>query len=135
MLFEVKDWSQCKIGIIGLGYVGLPALMAFAEKYNVVGFDVDSNHVSGLNAGCDRTGSFCPNEIWAAKSRSTSFVISDVPSSLTNVDFFIVTVPTPVTKLNEPDLAPLAAACEEIGNFLRKGAVVVFESTVYPGCT
>jgi UDP-N-acetyl-D-galactosamine dehydrogenase len=120
-----------KIGVIGLGYVGLPVAVALAEKFpDVVGFDISQGRVTELRAGNDRTG-----EIDAERLRACSLRISASAEDLADRTFFIVTVPTPIDASRQPDLGPVRSACRLIGAQLKPGAVVVFESTVYPGVT
>ncbi len=120
-----------KIGVIGLGYVGLPVAMAFAEKFgDVVGFDIDTRKIDALKNGRDITAQFSPNELAA-----TALRFSADPTPLRDRSFFIVTVPTPIDSDKRPDLRPLIAASTTIGRVLSRGAVVVYESTVYPGVT
>ena len=120
-----------KIAIIGLGYVGLPVAVALARKFEgVIGFDVSQRRVDTLNAGNDWTGEISDDELAA----STLSVTSD-PTQLAEASFLIVTVPTPIDDEKRPDLSPIRSACELIGKRLKKGAIVVFESTVYPGVT
>jgi len=119
-----------KIAIIGLGYVGLPLAVALARHFPVTGFDIDENRISQLNSGFDRT-----REIEESILKTTTFSLSSNPSVLIDQDVYIVTVPTPVTHEKLPDLTPLQKATEIIGKYLSKNAIVVFESTVYPGVT
>ncbi|MEM6491981.1 MAG: nucleotide sugar dehydrogenase, partial [Pseudomonadota bacterium] len=118
------------IGVIGLGYVGLPLAVALAKRYSVVGFDVDTTRVAELRAGRDRTG-----EIDGPRLSACSAQISDDPTSIKGLDLYIITVPTPVDEANQPDLGPVRAACRTVGEAMTRGAVVVLESTVYPGVT
>jgi UDP-N-acetyl-D-glucosamine/UDP-N-acetyl-D-galactosamine dehydrogenase len=118
------------ISIIGLGYVGLPLAVALAQHYDVIGFDIDADRVAAIAAGEDRTG-----EIERAALLATSLRVTSEPAALERATLHIVTVPTPVTPENEPDMRALFAACETVGRALRPGATVVFESTVYPGVT
>lgn len=114
---------------MGLGYVGLPVAIAMAKKFpHVVGFDTSERRVETLQAGEDWTGEVEPAELAAS-----SLEISSDPDALKGASFFIVTVPTPIDEDNRPDLSPLNSACEIIGPRLSPGAIVVFESTVYPG--
>ncbi|WP_018231917.1 nucleotide sugar dehydrogenase [Thioalkalivibrio thiocyanodenitrificans] len=120
-----------RVGVIGLGYVGLPVALGFARHYpDTVGFDVSERRVRTLGEGCDHTGEVTPNELAAASVRFTTD-----PADLQGVTFFVVTVPTPIDDNRQPDLRPVMAACETVGRALSPGAVVVFESTVYPGVT
>jgi UDP-N-acetyl-D-galactosamine dehydrogenase len=119
-----------RIAVVGLGYVGLPVALAFAHKFPTVGFDVDAGKVAELARGFDRNHEH-PAEVLAA---STLKMTSD-PRDLEGCTFFIVAVPTPVDRNNVPDLSPVERASETVGRALSPGAVVVFESTVYPGVT
>ena len=119
-----------KIGVVGLGYVGLPLAVAFARKHEVVGFDISSRRVASLREGVDWTNEVPPEEL-----QRSSFLITDRPADLAAAETLIVTVPTPIDEANRPDFSPLLTACELIGPFLSVGNVVVFESTVYPGVT
>ncbi|MBV9375770.1 MAG: nucleotide sugar dehydrogenase, partial [Alphaproteobacteria bacterium] len=117
--------------VIGLGYVGLPVALALAKKFEpVVGFDISGPRIAALRRAEDTTG-----EVTHAALRETRLKFSDNPDRLDGASFFIVTVPTPIDAERRPDLSPLEAACALIGPHLQKGAVVVFESTVYPGLT
>lgn len=120
-----------RIAVIGLGYVGLPLAAAFAAKYDTVGFDISGARVAALSQGRDVTGELSAAELACAQRLRFS---SD-PRCLSNIDVFVVTVPTPVDSDKRPDLGPLRAASETVGKVLSKGAVVVYESTVYPGAT
>lgn len=122
--------TQPKIAIVGLGYVGLPLGVALAHYFPVTGFDIDSTRIAELNTGFDRT-----HEIEAAVLKATTLNMSAAPEVLNDQDVYIVTVPTPVTDQNLPDLLPLQKASETLGKFLKPNAIVVFESTVYPGVT
>ncbi len=120
-----------KIAVIGLGYVGLPVALAFARKFpGTVGFDINQEKVKALRAGDDRTGEV-PAEVLKASTLSMTWD----PAALKDCTFFVVAVPTPVDKNNRPDLTPVVKASETVGRVLKKGAVVVYESTVYPGVT
>jgi UDP-N-acetyl-D-galactosamine dehydrogenase len=117
--------------VIGLGYVGLPVALALAQKFEpVIGFDISQRRIAALRDGEDRTG-----EVTGAVLRETRLRLTDDPESLNEASFFIVTVPTPIDSERRPDLAPLEGACGLIGPHLKRGSVVVFESTVYPGLT
>lgn len=119
------------IAIIGLGYVGLPLAVAFGNKYNTLGFDINTTRVSELSKGIDRTLESDKNKIESASQLTFSSTIED----LLSCDIFIVTVPTPINQFKAPDLEPLLKASEMLGKVLKKGAIVIYESTVYPGCT
>lgn len=122
-----------KITIIGLGYVGLPLAVLFASKHKVTGFDTNSKRVGELKQGIDRTGETAPQTL--SDAIDNGLIITDNDNLIKDSDVFIVTVPTPVDANNRPDLAPLIAASRTVGNVIRKGNVVIFESTVYPGVT
>src|SRR5579872_2400924 len=136
---EGKDIEQFKIGVIGLGYVGLPLAVEFAKKYNVTGFDVNPARVTEINKGHDRTMEVSAESLKAvsneAGSKNSGLFCSDQLSSIKDCNFYIVTVPTPIDKHNRPDLLPLYKASETVGQVLKKGDIVVYESTVYPGVT
>ncbi len=119
------------IAIIGLGYVGLPLAIEFGKINNVVGFDINTSRLDELRAGHDRTLEMSAAELKSAIHLTFSNNIADIRKS----DFFIVTVPTPIDEYNRPDLTPLIKASETVGKALKPGAVVIYESTVYPGCT
>ncbi len=120
-----------RIAVIGLGYVGLPVALAFAREFpGTVGFDVHVEKVDELRRGHDRN-----HEVSEAVLRETSLEMTCDPKALEGVTFFVVAVPTPVDKNNVPDLSPVVRASETVGRALTKGAVVVYESTVYPGVT
>lgn len=120
-----------RIAVIGLGYVGLPVALAFARVFDgVVGFDIDEGRVAELNAGHDRT-----NEVDSEALASTTLKMSASLDDLRGATFHVVTVPTPIDENRQPDLRPCVAASRTVGSVLEKGAVVVFESTVYPGVT
>lgn len=118
------------IGILGLGYVGLPLAIEFANKYNLVGYDKSKERIVGLRKGFDST-----LEVTKEELTKTSMKFSDDPQDLKNCNVYIVTVPTPITSFKQPDLAPLVGACETVAGNLNEGDIVIFESTVFPGCT
>jgi len=118
------------VAVIGLGYVGLPLAIALAEKHNITGFDIDRSRVGELASGHDRTG-----EITAERLGASSIQLTDDPDATAGADVFIVTVPTPVNAANEPDLGAIVAASGTVGRQMAPGAIVVFESTVWPGVT
>jgi UDP-N-acetyl-D-galactosamine dehydrogenase len=120
-----------KIGIIGLGYVGLPLAVEFGKILDVVGFDINQGRIDELKKGIDRTLEVESEELTSAKHLSFSSSIADLKS----VNYFIVTVPTPVDEFHVPDLKPLQSASRSVGSVLKKGDIVIYESTVYPGCT
>ncbi len=119
-----------KITIIGLGYVGLPLAIEFGKKFNVLGFDISKSRIFELKKGIDSNGEFTENEILHNKIQFTH-----TEKDVGNSDFYIITVPTPLKKNNEPDLRPLKSASQIVGKKIKKGDIVIYESTVYPGCT
>lgn len=130
MLLKVKS-GEIRLALIGLGYVGLPLAVEFGKKFDTVGFDVKKERLEALRNGVDVTLETSPHELKAAKFLK----YSDDPEDLRDRDIFIITVPTPVDKYNRPDLSPLYKASETVGKVMKKGAIVIYESTVYPGCT
>lgn len=125
------------IAIIGLGYVGLPLAVAFAEKYTVIGFDINDNRISELNSGADHTLEVSEEVLKRVLNPSgeNGLTVTSNPEALSAASVFIVTVPTPTNKFNQPVLTPLQNASKTIGKVLKEGAVVIYESTVYPGVT
>jgi len=121
---------EYKIGVIGLGYVGLPLAVAFAEKFPVVGFDINPERVESLKQGIDKTG-----EVSAEALGKVEMEYTFDEALLEDCNFFIVTVPTPIDVTNRPDLSFLIKASETVGRRIKNGAIVVYESTVYPGAT
>lgn len=120
-----------RIAIIGLGYVGFPLAVEFGKLYPTLGFDIDLDRINELKRGVDRT-----HEVSEEQLKSSTFLkFSSVESDLSNYQIFIVTVPTPIDHFKKPDLSPLMKASEMIGKYLKKGDIVIYESTVYPGCT
>lgn len=126
----LRDLSEIKIGIVGLGYVGLPLAVEFSRFFDVVGYDLKKSRISELNSGFDRT-----SEVEAQDLKQNLIRFTDSADSLKDRNFFIVTVPTPVDANKKPDLGPLHAASTTIAKYLKPGDMVVYESTVYPGCT
>ncbi|MEJ2515479.1 MAG: Vi polysaccharide biosynthesis UDP-N-acetylglucosamine C-6 dehydrogenase TviB [Gammaproteobacteria bacterium] len=128
---NLPSLDQVRIGIIGLGYVGLPLAVAFGRKFPTVGFDVNAERVAGLREGRDET-----LEVSAAELASASHLAySDDAGALADCNIYVVTVPTPINRAKNPDLGPLKAASRTVGGLLKPGDVVVYESTVYPGAT
>lgn len=132
------------IAIIGLGYVGLPLARLFATKYPVIGFDINQNRINELRSGTDSTLEVSDDILQAvlvkenptaSSATSTGLFCSFDTSDIQGCNYFIVTVPTPVDKNNRPDLTPLYKASETVGKVLKKGDIVIYESTVYPGAT
>ncbi|MEZ5473814.1 MAG: Vi polysaccharide biosynthesis UDP-N-acetylglucosamine C-6 dehydrogenase TviB [Steroidobacteraceae bacterium] len=122
---------KCRIGVVGLGYVGLPLAVEFGKHFDTVGFDIKAPRVAELSRGRDSTLECSPAELQSAKRLSFTSKLAD----LKRCSVFIVTVPTPIDNYKRPDLTPLVKASESLGQVLKKGDVVVYESTVYPGCT
>jgi len=122
--------KKTKLAIIGLGYVGLPIALEFAKQISVIGFDINSKRVEMLRNRIDPS-----NEMTKKDFENCDIVFTDSLEALKEAGFFIVAVPTPVDQYNVPDLRPVTSASEAIGKVIRKGGYVVFESTVYPGCT
>jgi UDP-N-acetyl-D-galactosamine dehydrogenase len=117
-----------KIAVVGLGYVGLPVAVAFARAAPVIGFDIDRARVDELRAGRDRT-----REVDAADLAQPNLAYTSDPAALAGADFYIVTVPTPIDAANRPDLSAMLSASKTVGHALKRGDIVVYESTVYPG--
>lgn len=142
-IFEVlKEMTlitqQYKIAVIGLGYVGLPLAIEFGKKYQVLGFDINKKRIKDLLKGEDETNEADIEELKAAtslKSTGTGLHFSSDASDLRKYNVFIVTVPTPINQFKAPDLGHLLKASEMIGKVLKKDDIVIYESTVYPGCT
>ena len=130
---------EIKIAIIGLGYVGLPLARLFATKYSVVGFDINSSRIAELNSGLDKTLEISEKLLKSVLKKENSEKIGLFCSSSVNdiqdCNYYIITVPTPVNKDNTPDLTPLYKASETVATVIKKGDIVVYESTVYPGVT
>jgi UDP-N-acetyl-D-galactosamine dehydrogenase len=133
-----NDLGKVKIAIIGLGYVGLPLAVEFAKKHAVVGFDTGKRRVAELNSGFDRTlsadGAMLA-EVVKLDGADIGLHFTDKIEDTRDCNFYIVTVPTPVDKINRPDLTHLHKASETVGKVLQKGDIVIYESTVYPGAT
>ena len=126
-----------KIAIIGLGYVGLPLAVAFAEHYPTVGFDINRKRIVELQNGLDHTQEMDRDRLQGALSSTEEkgLTLTDNNEQLSDCTVFIVTVPPPITKFKTPDLGPLLAASATVGRALKSGDIVIYESTVYPGCT
>jgi UDP-N-acetyl-D-galactosamine dehydrogenase len=122
--------EQEKICVIGLGYVGLPVALSFAKKLPTVGFDIRQKRIDELKRGYDDTA-----EVTTADLTGTKLELTADPARLKDCTFFIVAVPTPIDSNNRPDLGPMIAASKTVGPHLKKGDVVCYESTVYPGVT
>ena len=119
------------VAVVGLGYVGLPLAVAFGRRQRTLGFDVDADKVSAYQRGHDPTGEMADADLKAAEYLE----FTTDAKTLAAADYLVITVPTPVDGARRPDLQPLLAACRTCGENMSKGVTVVFESTVYPGCT
>jgi len=131
--------QEKQIGVIGLGYVGLPLAIEFGKKYKVLGFDINKDRIEELTSGKDRTNeadldglSYVMN---LSNNGNKGLIFSSTVSDLISCNVYIVTVPTPIDQFKAPDLTPLLKASEMIGKVLKTGDIVIYESTVYPGCT
>lgn len=136
----MENNMNTKIAIIGLGYVGLPLARLFATKYPVIGFDINEQRISELNQGIDLTleveEDLLKSVLKSQNSSSSNYLLcSNKLEDIADCNYYIVTVPTPVDKHNKPDLTPLYKASETVAKVLKKGDIVVYESTVYPGVT
>jgi UDP-N-acetyl-D-galactosamine dehydrogenase len=120
-----------EIAIIGLGYVGLPLAIEFGKKFKTTGFDIDRKRIEELKIGIDKTNEVCKIQFDNACFISFSYNIEDIKKA----NIYIITVPTPIDKFNTPDLRPLLIASAMVGKLLKKNDIVIYESTVYPGCT
>lgn len=123
--------KDLKVAVVGLGYVGLPLAVEFGKKRTVVGFDINQGRIAELRQGIDSTLEVDAAELKEASELSFTFNLQD----LQKCNVFIVTVPTPIDEHKQPDLTPLVKASESIGKVLKKGDIVIYESTVYPGAT
>ncbi len=127
----MRDLNESRIGIIGLGYVGLPLAVEFGKRYDTVGFDIDATRIKALGEGVDRTLEVSAEELAESVRLRCTHALDDLRAC----NVFIVTVPTPIDAFKTPDFTPLIKASESIGRVLKAGDVVVYESTVYPGAT
>jgi len=125
--------NNTKIAVIGLGYVGLPLAHAFSEKYSVVGFDINQERIDELNSGFDRTLELSDTQV--KESLENGMVFTSNLDDTKECNIYIITVPTPIDNNNEPDLTPLIKSSQSVGKVLKKGDIVIYESTVYPGAT
>jgi UDP-N-acetyl-D-galactosamine dehydrogenase len=128
---KAQKIDNVRLAVIGLGYVGLPLAVEFGKQYPVLGFDINSERIESLRRGIDATLEVTGEEIIQA----TQLRFSCTPADLKNCNIYIVTVPTPIDDYKRPDLTPLIKASEAIGKTLKKGDIVIYESTVYPGAT
>jgi len=129
-MFDQIKSKKKKISVIGLGYVGLPIALEFARKVPVIGFDIKSERVDMMKNSIDPS-----QELSAEDFEGTDIEFTANPEDIKKADFHIVAVPTPINEHNQPDLRPLLSACKTVGQNIKKGDYIVFESTVYPGCT
>jgi len=131
--------TKIKIGVIGLGYVGLPLARLFGTKYNTVGFDINKERISELNSGTDSTLEVSDEQLQSVlkseMNESNGLFCSANIEDIEDCNYYVVTVPTPVDKNNRPVLTPLYKSSETVGKVLKKGDIVIYESTVYPGVT
>lgn len=138
-IFPQTDLQNVKIAIIGLGYVGLPLGVEFAKKYCVVGFDTGKKRIAELNRGHDHTSTVDIDDLKIAinsvNHSAVGLICTDRIENTSDCNIYIVTVPTPVDKINRPNLSHLYKASETVGRVLKKGDIVIYESTVYPGAT
>jgi UDP-N-acetyl-D-galactosamine dehydrogenase len=123
--------DNSKIAVVGLGYVGLPLAIHFGEKYSTIGFDLKSSIVENCRVHKDPTGEVSPEEF----QRAVQFTATTDPEMMRDADFIIVAVPTPIDQAKRPDLTPVEGSARTVGRVMKKGAIVIFESTVYPGVT
>ncbi len=130
----MKNLNETKIAVIGLGYVGLPLAVEFGKKFNTIGFDINQNRIDELNKGVDSTLEV-EDDYLKDILDNYPFKVSANPADIEESNFYVITVPTPTDKHNRPVLTPLVKASETVGKVLKKGDVVVYESTVYPGVT
>ena len=128
---RLPSHDQIHLGVIGLGYVGLPLAVAFGKQFHTLGFDINTKRVAELQQGHDHTLEVSVDEL----KGSAQLSFSDKPADLSGCNIFIVTVPTPIDEYKRPDLRPLEAASRTVGRAIAQGGVVIFESTVYPGAT
>ena len=132
--------ENVKIAVIGLGYVGLPLAVEYGKKYRVIGFDINKERVEELQRGEDKTleadlvGMRQAVELFNSTGK-VGLTFSSDTEELRQVNTYIVTVPTPIDQFNNPDLTPLLKASEMLGKVIKKGDIIIYESTVYPGCT
>ena len=126
----IKKINDLQISIIGLGYVGLPLALEFAKKRRVIGFDINKKRIHELKSGLDKNLEFTKKEIKSIKQLNFTYKEQD----LKNSNCFIITVPTPINKSKKPDLTALTLASEIVGKLTKKDNLIIYESTVYPGC-
>ncbi len=125
-----NKYEEIKLAIIGLGYVGLPLALEFSKKKNVIGFDINEKRIRDLKSGIDKNLEFNKKELQSSKKLNFTNSVEDLKFA----NCFIITVPTPIDEFKKPDLKPLFNASELIGKIIKKGDLIIYESTVYPGC-
>src|SRR4030042_634737 len=130
VVIKTKGGETMKICVVGLGYVGLPLALALAKKFDLTGFDINKERVNQLASGLDIN-----NETLGQDLKKSKMKFASDEEEISKCDFIIVAVPTPINKAKKPDLTALESASALVGKNLKKGAIVVFESTVYPGVT
>ena len=128
---SVPEPGNCRIAVVGLGYVGLPLAVEFGKQFDTLGLDIDAERIAALREGRDATGETSADELAAA----THLRLDSDPEALAKANVFIIAVPTPVDEANRPDLSPLERASAMVGAWLKPGDIVIYESTVYPGTT
>src|ERR1039458_1559810 len=131
MRLAMFNLRKCHVGIVGLGYVGLPLAVEFGKQFETVGFDINPERIRELKAGRDSTREASPEELRSASRLQFTTRLQDLKPG----GVMVVTVPTPIDDYKRPELTALIRASESIGELLKKGDVVIYESTVYPGCT
>ena len=119
------------VGVVGLGYVGMPLAVEFGKKLKTIGFDLSASKVASYQRFIDPTGELSTEELQSAKHLS----VSTDPSELSQADFLVIAVPTPVDLAHNPDFTPLIGASQTVGKHMKRGSIVIYESTVYPGAT
>ena len=126
----INSNKDLKLAIIGLGYVGLPLALEFAKKRSVIGFDINKKRIDEVKLGIDKNLEFTKKEL--QESKQINF--TDDKKKLKSTNCYIITVPTPIDEFKKPNLKPLFKASEMIGKTIKKGDLIIYESTVYPGC-
>ena len=129
-IFQKLASKKAKLAVVGLGYVGLPLAIEFSKRFSVIGYDINDSRIKMMNLGIDPS-----KELPASAFSGNDIVFTSDVEVLKEASFFIVAVPTPVDLMNKPDLRPVVSASNTIGNIIKKGDYIVYESTVYPGCT
>ena len=129
--FPLPGFDDLRVAVIGLGYVGLPLAVEFGKSRSTVGFDLNADRVIALQAGADSTGELAPEQLAQAPNLKFTNDLADIA----DCNFYIVAVPTPIDQHRQPDLGPLLSASRMVGSVIKRGDIVVFESTVYPGAT